>query len=131
MNQFASKTIGVLHIIIIAYFVIGPYVKWNVDLPLRQIVPTKLPSALNGLTLMDSLYIISAISLITHWLLNSDVCMLTELESVFRGTGASKDSFLKRLIQPIYIIDDKHIKHLSYSVLLFNVGYLLFSRRQT
>ena len=128
-NTITLKTIQIFHVIIIAYFVFAPYIRWEVDVPLSQVAPKKYSSLYGKLTLMDGFYIISVVSLITHWMLNSDMCFLTELERIVRGNDTSRNSFLKRLIRPLYIISDKNIKDLSYFVLSFNIAYLLFSRR--
>jgi len=53
-----------------------------------------------------------------HWYLNNDTCVLTLLESRLRGKK-DDDTFMGKLIKPIYNISDKEIHYLSLGLFLF------------
>lgn len=56
-----------------------------------------------------------------HWYLNNDTCVLTILESKLRGKK-DNDTFMGRLIKPIYNVSSNEIKYLA--ILLFIFAFL-------
>ena len=53
-----------------------------------------------------------------HWALNNDTCVLTLIESKLRGKK-DNETFMGRLVKPIYNISSNEIKYLSMGLLLF------------
>lgn len=53
-----------------------------------------------------------------HWYLNNDTCVLTIIESKLRGKKDT-ETFMGRLIKPIYNISSKEIQYFSVALLLF------------
>lgn len=58
-----------------------------------------------------------------HWVLGDDSCVLTVLETWLRGVDRT-DSFVHRLVGPVYSIDDAQVRTVSWwaSVLLWLVA---------
>ena len=48
-----------------------------------------------------------------HWLLNDDTCALTLMERHLRGVS-SDDSFFHALVSPVYKIQDKDVRSVSW-----------------
>lgn len=122
----ASATIAIqsIHILVIAFFVTGPYLSFKPDLHIQHPLIHRLGFN-QGITPTDLLYIASSVGLLLHWMMNSDICILTQVEALLRGKKA-EDSFLKRLIRPIYIITDQNLKRASYAIILGNLFYIFF-----
>jgi len=120
----SAHVIQTIHVIVIALVIAGPYIRTDGDPLIRNQWLARLGFR-HGIFLSDILYVVSGIGLMLHWAMNSDVCVLTQLEGLVRG-AQSTDSFLKRLIRPIYIITDRNLKHLSYAVVLTNLTYIFF-----
>ncbi len=57
----------------------------------------------------------SCLCLLVHWYANQDICSLSLLESAVRGV-AYKDTFVHRIVSPIYNISEKSVKILCYTV---------------
>ena len=53
-----------------------------------------------------------------HWALNNDTCVLTIIESKLRGKK-DNETFMGRLVKPIYNISSNEIKYLSMVLLLY------------
>jgi hypothetical protein len=53
-----------------------------------------------------------------HWALNNDTCVLTLIESKLRGKK-DNETFMGRLVKPIYNISSNEIKYLSMVLLLY------------
>ena len=120
----ATVSIQGIHFLVIAFFVTGPYLSLDANLRVNHPWLQRLGFE-EGVSPIDLLYVASGVGLILHWLMNSDICVLTQIEALFRGKKA-EESFLKRLIRPIYIITDDKLKKLSYFVVLGNILYIIF-----
>ena len=57
----------------------------------------------------------SCLCLLVHWYANQDICSLSLIESTVRGV-AYKDTFVHRIVSPIYNISEKSVKVLCYTV---------------
>ena len=53
-----------------------------------------------------------------HWYLNNDTCVLTLIEAKLRGTK-DNDTFMGRLIKPIYNVSSKEIQYIALSLFIF------------
>lgn len=53
-----------------------------------------------------------------HWYLNNDTCILTVIESKLRGTRDTQ-TFMGRLLKPIYNVQSNEIKYVTLSLFLF------------
>lgn len=93
--------IAVLHFLFVVYVVTVPFVVYS--------------SSILGL------HAVILISLLIHWYLNNDECVLTLLESkLFPDPNNNRDKlFFQRLMGPIYNINNTHIY--GYTVLLLFV----------
>src|SRR5579871_866178 len=58
------------------------------------------------------LYLFTLISLQLHWFMNNDVCCLTITERIITGR-TNDESYMHRLVSPIYKIPDKQLAWLS------------------
>ncbi len=50
-----------------------------------------------------------------HWALNDDTCFLTLVEKRLRGLQDNSDSFMHRLVSPIYNIRDADVRAWSWA----------------
>ena len=53
-----------------------------------------------------------------NWLLNSDVCCLTELECALRGMTDRSQSFFGRLVGPVYGLNNNSSQWIGLTVLI-------------
>jgi hypothetical protein len=53
-----------------------------------------------------------------HWYFNNDTCVLTMIEAKLRGT-VSKETFMSRLLKPIYIVKSNEIKYITGALFLY------------
>lgn len=125
--SFAALSIQSLHILTVVFFTFAPYVDDSDELLVADTCTflNRIPK-LRDMRVLDFFYVVSASALLLHWWMNSDVCVLTQIEAWIRGSQKASTSFLKKLIQPIYIINDQTVKRLSYSVVLWNLTYIFF-----
>ena len=79
-NIFLANIIWFLHVLIILFILIAPF---------------------TNLTALLILHITFSISLLVHWVFNSDECSLTLLESQLRGIPRN-ESFSYKFISPVY-----------------------------
>ena len=79
-NIFLANIIWFLHVLIILFILIAPF---------------------TNLTALLILHITFSISLLVHWVFNSDECSLTLLESQLRGIHRN-ESFSYKFISPVY-----------------------------
>ena len=111
--------IKIFHILITGYVIFGPYL-------IKYFVPeNKSNETKNLINLYYLLYFVFSISLIVHWVANNDICCLSLFENILTGKETS-ETFTGRIISPFYIISNKDIKFLSYSVLLVNNLYIAY-----
>lgn len=52
--------------------------------------------------------------LMAHWIMHSDGCALTVLEKQLRGLENDSESFIHRLVAPVYVIDDAVLKRVVF-----------------
>ena len=123
----STFSIQSLHILTVVFFVFAPYVDYYDDLKVEDTCKylNNIP-LLRQTRLTDLFYIVSASGLLLHWWMNSDVCVLTQIDAWLRGSTIASSSFLHRLIRPIYVINDASVKRLSYAVILWNLTYIFF-----
>jgi len=77
-----------------------------------------------GSPLLILLNLIFMIGILFHWILGSDVCALTVLESHLRGQPMT-ETFFGRLFGPMYRIDFKTSKILLLILILISIKKLL------
>lgn len=127
-NNVQVRIIQTIHIAFIGYIIFGPYLGPDHPGTRHRFIPFK-SAFFEYATPWDTMYAATAFALLIHWYLNSDVCILTTLESIYRNGTIQNDSsegFLKRVISPIYLIKDQVAKRLSYAVVLANLAFLFF-----
>jgi hypothetical protein len=95
-NLFLANFIRLLHILLVLFILIAPF--------------TDTPGYL-------VLHIALSISLLTHWVGNSDICSLSLLESKLRG-NAYNETFMHQIVSPVYKINDTTLSKISYIVVI-------------
>jgi len=101
--MFLANLIFLLHILIFLFVVLVPFI---------------------GPPLLILLNLIFMIGILFHWMLGSDVCALTVLESYLRGEPMT-ETFFGRLFGPMYRIDFKTSKVLLLLLILLSIKKLL------
>ena len=56
--------------------------------------------------------------LMLHWVTSSDGCALTMLEKRLRGLDTDAESFVHKIVAPIYVIDDAVLKRFVFAATL-------------
>lgn len=56
--------------------------------------------------------------LILHWMMNADGCVLTLIEKHLRGLENDGESFIHKIVAPIYVIEDSTLKQFVFIVTL-------------
>lgn len=119
MNLVAGF-IQLLHIALILFVIVTPFVapSW----PTAQAVPYLV------------MHIAVCLSLLVHWMLNDSTCALTMAECYVRGVE-TKESFMHRLVSPVYVISDEKIGNWSWwstiillLVSVFQLGHMALSK---
>lgn len=95
-NLFLANFIRLLHILLVLFILIAPF--------------TNTPGYL-------ILHITLSISLLTHWVGNSDICSLSLLESKLRGNAYS-ETFMHQIVAPVYKINETSLSKISYIVVI-------------
>lgn len=66
--------------------------------------------------------------LFLHWWTNADGCALTVLEKYVRGLERDSESFVHRIVAPIYVIDDAALKRVvmwvTFALWMVSLGKL-------
>ena len=93
-NIFLANIIRIFHIFIILFVLIAPF---------------------TNLTALLILHITFSISLLVHWVFNSNECSLTLLESQLRGLPRN-ESFSYKFISPIYNISNTDWSYFCYII---------------
>ena len=96
INTIIANIICLLHIVFIIFMVVAPL--------------TRSPY-------LWILHIASSLSLLIHWTAGNDTCFLTLTECFFRGVDKT-ESFVHRIVNPVYSIDDKDLSVLCYRVVV-------------
>lgn len=94
--MFISLIINAFHILLVLFTIIAPFI----DRP--------------GILL---LHIVHIISLLTHWYFNNNSCCLTLLEKLITGKETA-DTFMHKLISPIYDISETSLNNIVWVVTL-------------
>lgn len=81
MNTLKADIIRIIHICIILYILLTPFIVTDESLL--------------------TIHVFCCIALLSHWYFNSDECILTLLESKLRGIS-TEESFINNIISPIY-----------------------------
>jgi hypothetical protein len=53
--------------------------------------------------------------LMLHWVMNADGCVLTLMEKHLRGLESDDESFIHKIVAPIYVIEDATLKHIVFA----------------
>ena len=95
MNLILAGLVRLFHMFVVCFILFIPFMKvpWLVNL----------------------LHTVSVMSLLLHWYLDQDVCVLTILESALSGVRLS-ESFMYKLVSPIYRIRDSDLKKIVWVV---------------
>lgn len=101
VNNFIANIIWLIHFIIVMFVLTAPFIN--------------IPAIL-------ILHITFSISLLSHWVANSDVCSLTILESYFRGIPC-KETFMNGIVGPMYTIPYYPITIILMCISIFNLYY--------
>jgi hypothetical protein len=56
--------------------------------------------------------------LMLHWIVNSNGCFLTMVEKHLRGLECDDESFIHKIVAPIYVIDDATLKPMVFGATL-------------
>ena len=89
MSEFAATVIRAIHIVFIAWVVYAPF------------------SGNDQFLLMHA---VICPFLMLHWMTSSAGCALTLLEKRLRGLEDDGESFVHKIVAPIYVIDDATLK---------------------
>lgn len=101
--------VKITHIILILYVVFGLYFSNSIPFIL--------------------LYLMTLFTLYIHWFFNDDSCFLTLLEKKLTNVS-DEESFIKSIVNPIYVIKDENISQISKTtvIILFIIGsYKLYN----
>jgi len=100
--SLAANIIFIIHILVVAFFVVTPF------LPIETYGPLLV------------LHAISTVFIWFHWWLNDDTCALTVMEAQMRGMtledAKSGKSFFHNIVSPIYKIEDDDLREISWGV---------------
>lgn len=100
--SFAANIIFIIHILVVMFFVITPF------LPIETYGPLLV------------LHAISTIFIWFHWYLGDDTCALTVMEAQLRGMtfeeAKSGKSFFHNIVSPIYKIEDDDLREISWGI---------------
>lgn len=107
-NHFLACIIQILHILLILYIVITPFYVTNV--------------------LYLKLHLVILVSIIFHWMVNNDVCVLTLAETYLTGSK-KEESFFGRLVSPVYNFTNSDIRMLTYLLLLYSICHWYYIER--
>lgn len=99
-----------LHVCFIIFFVTTPFV-------------TNVPAHL-------FIHITCGFGILAHWLLSSDVCVLTIIEHKLFGTPMT-DTFTNRLIGSVYRITNKDIKLVTVFLTIFSICKAIYLWKQS
>ena len=64
------------------------------------------------------LYCLTLTTILSHWYLNNDTCIMTKLESYIRGTH-DNNTFIGQLVKPVYNISSKEIHIITILLLIY------------
>ena len=102
---FATCIIRFLHLLVIIFVIIGPF-----------IFTCKM-------TLL--FYISMVVFIMIHWFLMNDTCFLTLMEQFFTGRK-SEDTFIGKIVKPVYNITSREINNITIMLLLFAISKCIY-----
>lgn len=103
-STVALYTIKLIHLIFIFYVILTPFMTDN--------------------KLFLFLYVMVLLCTILHWKMSSDKCMLTLIEQKISGRE-SDDTFIGKIVSPIYTVTSEDIKNTTLILLLIAIFKLL------
>lgn len=92
-DALLGTVIGAVHLAFIAWMIYAPF---------------------SGVDEFVMMHAIVVPFLYLHWYSNSDGCALTLLEKYVRGLEHDSESFIHKIVAPIYVIDDASLKKLVF-----------------
>lgn len=102
MSEFSANIIFVIHVLVVLFFVVTPFLDVDKYGPLLI------------------LHALSTIFIWFHWWLNDDTCALTVIEGQMRGLTweecKSGKSFFHKIVSPIYKIEDEQVREISWGI---------------
>lgn len=102
--MIAATLISLVHALIVA---------WNLYAPFSSVALIRVS------------YVVFAPFLMLHWILNDDTCALTALECKLRGLEDCGESFVHRVVSPIYKITDVQVRYATWAFTAFAWFYAL------
>lgn len=108
-NTVSIAVVRLIHVSIVAYILVTPYV---------SIFPGQNNAILN--ILIDALYLVSCTSIILHWKMNDDTCVLTIIEAWLRGKEIH-EGFIYSIISPVYKFPENKVRLATRTVMLANM----------
>jgi hypothetical protein len=93
MSSFAANLVWLLHVLIVIAAVTVPFSDDDT---------------------MLAAYVFMIPFLWMHWLMNDDTCALTALECRLRGLESSGESFIYKVVSPVYKIKNAQVKSLAW-----------------
>jgi hypothetical protein len=88
------------------------------------------PLLLGKYLLILIIHVLTIITMIIHWVFNSDACSLTLIESYFRNIPDTS-TFCWRLVSPVYKISESDLSIVVWVITLFSLGlsiYIILNR---
>jgi len=102
--MIAATLISLVHALVVA---------WNFYAPFSSV------------PLIRVSYVVFAPFLMLHWILNDDTCALTALECKLRGLEDCSESFVHKIVSPIYKITDVQVRYATWAFTAFAWFYAL------
>lgn len=100
MNSVLPTIISILHLSLIVFMVVAPFMN--------------TPAVL-------LLHVLSSLCLITHWACNNSMCSLTILESYLRGQKPS-ETFIYKIVNPVYNISQYKLNKIIWFFTIVALG---------
>lgn len=91
-----------IHALVLAWAVISPFSRWKY---------------------LRLTYVIFAPFLMLHWLMNNDTCALTTIECTLRGLDDCSESFIHKVVSPIYKISDSTARTVAWTFTVVSWAY--------
>lgn len=91
-----------IHALVLAWAMIAPFSKWKY---------------------LRLTYVIFAPFLMLHWLMNNDTCALTTIECALRGLDDCSESFVHKIVSPIYKISDSTARAVAWTFTIVSWAY--------
>ena len=91
-----------IHTLVVVWALVSPFSKWK---------------------FLRVSYVIFAPFLMLHWLLNDDTCVLTKLECAARGLDDCSDSYVHRIVSPVYKISDASMRTAAWTFTIVAWAY--------